>query len=109
MKDMLNDLVAKFNAKVEADAALRNELEGVAKTVLIELKDGTKYHIVLKDQKLSPVQDGGVPAADVTLVTDAATLRGLLTREIGPWKAYALGKIRLKGNLEDLARFRKFF
>ena len=32
-----------------------------------------------------------------------------LRREIGPWKAYALGKIRLKGNLEDLARFRKFF
>jgi len=109
MKDLLDGLVAKFNAKVDADATLRDELSGVSKTVLIELKDGTKFHIVLKDQRLSPVRDGGVDHADVAIVTDAETLRGLLTREIGPWKAYALGKIRLKGNLEDLARFRKFF
>ncbi|HKZ90147.1 MAG TPA: SCP2 sterol-binding domain-containing protein [Thermoplasmata archaeon] len=109
MKDLLDGLVAKFNAKVDGDAGLRDELVGVTKTVLIELKDGTKYHFVLKDSKLSGVQDGGVEHPDVAIITDTDTLRGLLLREIGPWKAYAMGKIRLKGNLEDLARFRKFF
>jgi len=109
MKDLLDGLVAKFNAKVASDAVLREELAGVTRTVLIELKDGTKFHFVLKDQRLSGVRDGGVDDADVAVLTDADTLRGLLLREIGPWKAYALGKIKLKGNLEDLARFRKFF
>lgn len=109
MKDLLDGLVAKFNAKVDADPVLREELGGLERTVVIELKGGTKYHIVLKDQKLSRVQDGGVDRPDVAIVTDAETLRALVLREIGPWKAYAMGKIKLKGNIEDLARFRKFF
>ena len=109
MRDLLDGLVAKFNAKVDADATLRDELSGVSKTVLIELKDGTKFHIVLKDRRLSRVQDGGIENPDVAIVTDPETLRALVLREIGPWKAYAMGKIKLRGNLEDLARFRKFF
>ena len=47
--------------------------------------------------------------ADITLITDAETLRALLLRETGPFKAYATGKLRFKGSLDDLARFRKFF
>jgi putative sterol carrier protein len=109
MKDLLDGLVAKFNAKVDADAGLRAELDGLTRTVLIELKDGTKYHIVLKDRRLSRAQDGGIDNPDVAIVTDPETLRALVLREIGPWKAYATGKIKLRGNLEDLARFRKFF
>jgi putative sterol carrier protein len=109
MRDLLDGLVAKFNAKVDADPALNDELEGLTRSVLIELKDGTKYHIVLKDRRLSRVQDGGIENPDVAIVTDPETLRALVLREIGPWKAYAMGKIKLRGNLEDLARFRKFF
>lgn len=109
MKDLLDGLVAKFNSKVDADVALREELEGLTRRVLIELKDGTKYHIVLEGRRLSRVQEGGIENPDVAIVTDAETLRALVLREIGPWKAYAMGKIKLRGNLEDLARFRKFF
>src|SRR2546422_280637 len=109
MREMLEDLIRKFNAKVASDPALRAELVGLRKTVLIELKDGTKYHFTLADQKVAGLLDGGVDTADITISTDADTLRGLILREIGPFKAYATGKIKLKGSLEDLARFRKFF
>ncbi len=109
MREMLEDLIRKFNAKVASDPALRAELVGLRKTVLIELKDGTKYHFMLADQKVAGLIDGGVDPADITISTDADTLRGLILREIGPFKAYATGKIKLKGTLEDLARFRKFF
>jgi len=77
--------------------------------VLIELKDGTKYHFTLKNQMVGPLREGGVDGPDISIITDRATLRALILREMGPFKAYAMGKIRLKGNLEDLARFRKFF
>jgi len=109
MREMLEDLVNKFNAKVESDPALRAELGGLTKTVLIDLNDGTKYHFTLKDAKVAALLDGGVDNADIAIVTDPATLRGLILREIGPFKAYATGKIKLRGSLEDLARFRKFF
>lgn len=109
MRDLLENLITKFNAKVAADPALREEIGELTKTVLIELKDGTKWHFTLKDQRVDRLEDGGVAHADITIITDAETLRALILREMGPFKAYALGKVRLKGSLEDLARFRKFF
>ncbi len=109
MRDLLEGLIAKFNAKVDADPSLREEIGEMQKTVLIELKDGTKWHFTLKDQHVAALLDGGVDHADITLVTDADTLRALILREMGPFKAYATGKLRFKGSLDDLARFRKFF
>lgn len=109
MREMLEDLIRKFNAKVASDPSLRAELGEFRKTVLIDLKDGTKYHFTLQDQTVAALMDGGVDQADITISTDAETLSALILREIGPFKAYATGKIKLKGSLEDLARFRKFF
>lgn len=109
MREMLEGLLQKFNAKVASDPGLRAELGGLTKTVLIELKDGVKYHFTLKDQHVAGLIDGGTDHADITISTDADTLKALIRREVGPFKAYATGKIRLKGSLEDLARFRKFF
>jgi putative sterol carrier protein len=109
MRELLEGLIHKFNAKVASDPALRAELGDLKKTVMIDLKDGTKYHFVLKDQRVEGLLDGGADPADVTIVTDSETLRALILREMGPFKAYATGRIKLKGSLEDLARFRKFF
>jgi putative sterol carrier protein len=109
MREMLEGLIRTFNAKVSDDPALGAELGDLTKTVLIELKDGTKYHFTLKDRAVAGLLDGGVDRPDITISTDAETLTALIRREIGPFKAYATGKIRLKGSLEDLARFRKFF
>ncbi|MFA5895383.1 MAG: SCP2 sterol-binding domain-containing protein [Thermoplasmata archaeon] len=109
MRDLLEGLIAKFNEKVDSDPSLHDEIGDMTKTVLIELKDGTKWHFVLKDQHVARLIDGGVPNADITIITDKETLRALILREMGPFKAYAMGKVKLKGSLEDLARFRKFF
>jgi len=87
MREMLEDLIQKFNAKVESDPAFRAELSDLSKTVMIELKDGTKYHFIVKDAKVAALLDGGVDHADITIVTDAGTLRALILREIGPFKA----------------------
>jgi len=109
MKELLEEAIRKFNAKAASDPALRAELGDLRKTVLIELKDGTKYHFTLKDQHVDGLIEGEVDRADITISTDQETLRGLILREIGPFKAYATGKLRLKGSLEDISRIRKFF
>jgi putative sterol carrier protein len=109
MRDLLEGLIAKFNAKVDSDPSLRGEIGDLQRTILIELKDGTKWHFTLKDQHVAALLDGGIENPDVTLLTDSETLRALILREMGPFKAYATGKLRFKGSLDDLARFRKFF
>jgi len=109
MRDLLEGLIAKFNAKVDSDPTLSAEIGDMQKTVLIELSNGTKWHFTLKDRHVAGLLDGGVERPDIALVTDEGTLRGLLLREIGPFKAYATGKLKFKGSLDDLLRFRKFF
>ena len=109
MKELLEEAIRKFNAKAASDPALRAELGDLRKTVLIELKDGTKYHFTLKDQHVDGLIEEAVDRADITISTDQETFRGLILREIGPFKAYATGKLRLKGSLEDISRIRKFF
>lgn len=109
MRELLEEVIRKFNAKSAADPALQAELGDVPKTVLIELKDGVKYHFTVRDKQISGLEDGAVDRADITISTDAETLRALILREMGPFKAYATGKVRLKGSLEDLTRIRKFF
>lgn len=109
MREQLEGLVARFNERVAKDEKLRAELQGLELTVVLDLKDGTKYHLVLKDARVDGLRDGGADDADLTVIADPETVRGLLAGEIGPFKAYATGKLRVKGDIEDLLRFRKFF
>ena len=109
MRELIEQAVAKFNARAQADEKLQRELEGVERTVLLDLKDGTKFHFQLKDRRIGPVADGPAEAPDVTILSDPATLTALLTKEMGPMKAYATGKLKIKASLEDVLRLRKFF
>ncbi|SRR6266571_8618251 len=109
MKELIEQAVAKFNERAQNDAKLQKDLEGVVRTVLVDLKDGTKFHFVLKDRQIGSVADGPVDAPDVTILSDAATLTALLKKEMGPMKAYATQKLKIKASLEDVLRLRKFF
>ena len=109
MKSLLEQAVQKFNTKAQADEKLQRELDGIVRTVLVDLKDGTKYHFLLKDRQIGPVNEGPVDAPDVTILSDAATLTALLKKEMGPMKAYATQKLKIKASLEDVLRLRKLF
>jgi putative sterol carrier protein len=109
MREQLEALVARFNAKAAEDPRLRAELQGIVRTVVLDLKDGTKFHFVLKDAHVDGILDGGAEKPDLTIISDAETVRGLLAGQIGPFKAYATGRLKVKGDIEDVLRFRKFF
>jgi len=109
MREQLEALVARFNAKAAEDPSLRAELQGIVRTVVLDLKDGTKFHFVLKDAHVDGILDGGAEKPDLTIISDPETVRGLLAGQIGPFKAYATGRLKVKGDIEDVLRFRKFF
>lgn len=109
MRELLEDAIRKFNAKAQTDEKLRRELEGVERKVFVDLKDGPKYHFVLKHMEIGAVGEGPIDSPDITILSDTATLTAVLRKEMGPMKAYATQKLKLKASLDDLLRLRKFF
>jgi putative sterol carrier protein len=43
------------------------------------------------------------------VISSSETLRQLWTKELRPMKALATRKLQVKGSIEDLLRFKKFF
>ena len=109
MRELLEGLIAQFNDRIRTDPKLARELEGFERTVTLRLADGRAFHFMVKDQRVDKLFDGAAPKSEITIQSDEATIVGLIRREIGPFKALFSGKLKLKGDIEDLARFRKFF
>jgi putative sterol carrier protein len=108
VKDLLEETIAKFNARVEKDENLRKELECVKKTANVDL--GTeRYSFELSCNKIHSLKEGLIENPDVTITSDPKTVEDLITGKLKPMKAWALKKIKIKGSLEDVLRLRKFF
>lgn len=109
MKELLERAIGKFNERARTDAKLQAELEGIARTILVDLRDGPKYHFLLDGGRIGDVADGPVEGPDITILSDSTTLTAILKKEMGPMKAYATQKLKVKASLDDLVRLRKFF
>lgn len=109
MRELLEKAVTRFNELAKTDEKLRKELAGVERKILLDLKDGTMYNINLKDYHIDGVKEGSVDSPDITIIADRITLEKLFKKEMGPMKAIALHKLKVKASIEDLLRLRKFF
>ncbi|MBI4999937.1 MAG: SCP2 sterol-binding domain-containing protein [Euryarchaeota archaeon] len=107
LRGLLEEVVRKFNQRASEDQKVRDELKDTERRIVIKLSDGPLYNMHLKDCSLSDLAEGDVPGAEITLESDVKTLTAVLRKEMGPMKAMALKKIRLKADLEDLFRLRK--
>jgi len=103
----LRSLIDRFNRHAERTPSVREELQGIERTIAVRLTDGETYSADLKDGRLQNLRTGPAGRTDVTIVTDTATFRGLVAKEIGPMKALVTRKLSLEGSLEDKLLFRK--
>lgn len=108
IEPLLQDLVRKFNEKVQADEKLQGELDGMDKKVLIDL-ESEKYNFHMHDKMINDFQQGTIIDPDITLESDPETIQGLIEGKIKPMKAFALRKVRVKGEIDDILRLRKLF
>ena len=108
VRPQLEDTIAKFHKKVEKDAELKNELQGVTKKVNINLCTEL-YHFTLANAKVEGFDEGLLDCPDIVIESDPQTVADLYSGKTKVMKAWALRKIRLKGSLEDVMRLRKFF
>lgn len=108
VRQVLDDVVSKFNARVSCDDALRKELAGVKKRVQIDLGP-EQFYFILENSIVEGVCDGQIENPDITIISDEETIRKIHCRELKIMKAWALKRIRVRGSLEDIMRLRKFF
>jgi putative sterol carrier protein len=108
VKELLEDLVEKFNERSRTDESFRKDLVGLRKTVQFELDDGQVYHFNLKDTLVDGVHEGAKEGAEIRVMTDEATFRALVNGEMSAMRAYATKKLKFKASLQDLMTLRKF-
>lgn len=107
--EVVNGTIDRFNKRAAEDAELAKELEGISKKVQVELSDGSFYNFSLANKRIDPLAEGPINEPDIRIITDRATLIGVLRKEIKVMKAWATRKVQIKGSFQDLMRFRKFF
>jgi len=103
----LRGLMDRFNRHAERTPSVQEELRGVERTIAVRLSDGSTYAADLKDGRLQNLRSAGTEKADLTILTDEATFRGLVAKEIGPMKALVTRKLSIEGSLDDKLLFRK--
>jgi putative sterol carrier protein len=107
VEETLASLVDRFNRKADANPGMSEELDGLERTIQVELTDEGSYAVDLRKGRLTNLRTGAPSHADVTITTDAATFHGLVKKEIGPMKALVTRKLAIQGSLEDKLLFRK--
>ncbi|MFW5914635.1 MAG: SCP2 sterol-binding domain-containing protein [Thermoplasmatota archaeon] len=103
----IQEMIDRFQSRVENDPELREELMGLRKKVHLDLGE-EQYRFVLEDGQVHSFSHGGFDDADIRVMSDPETVEGLLTKRIRPMKALARRRLRFEGEVEDLMRFRKF-
>jgi len=109
VKELLEDAVNEFNAKSDKDPKFREELEGKTRTIQFMLDDGRSWNFKLDKARIDGVHDGPLDGADISIMSDEETIRGIFGGTMSPMRAYALKKIKFKASLQDLLTLRKLF
>ncbi|HUS56665.1 MAG TPA: SCP2 sterol-binding domain-containing protein [Thermoplasmata archaeon] len=109
LERLITEAIGKFNAKSAEDPALARELEGIRKTVQIEVEDGDWYHFALENGSVGALLHGSIENPDIRVIASTETLTKLWTNELRVMKAFVSKRLQVKGSIEDLLRLKKFF
>lgn len=109
VRQLLEETIEKFNERARTDAKLQEATADKVRTVLIELEGGTAFHFTMDRGHIPELLDGPLEGADIRVMTDEATLTGVLKGEISGLKAYATKRLKLKASLQDLLTIRSVF
>lgn len=106
---VLREAVRKFNEKAAQDEKLAAEVEGLARSIQVEVSDGPWWHFRIEGGRLTEPAEGRVENPEIRIIASSQTLLQLYTRELRPMKALALRKLHIKASLDDMVQLRKFF
>ncbi|MCI0497474.1 MAG: SCP2 sterol-binding domain-containing protein [Thermoplasmata archaeon] len=105
--DIIHAKLGEFNRKVAADERLASDLEGIHRTILLDMGE-RRLTLELRDKSLAIVDD--VNAPDVRITTTAEVLVGIFNGDVSPMRAMLVDRtLKVEASLEDKLRLRKLF
>ena len=108
MYDAIQEMIDKFHRKVEKDEKLRGKLEGVVKTINIDL-DTEQYSLKLDNAQILDYKEGMTDEADILFTSTPENLQAMIDGTLRPMKAYFTRKFTVKGKLEDVMYLKNLF
>ena len=108
LEELLLKNIEKFKVKVKEDENLRKELMDFEKSVNIEIPDGEGFTFRLANAEIEDFRKGSVEDADITVIATNDDMVALFKGELKVMKAWATKRLKVKGNMADIMRFRKF-
>jgi len=108
MYDSIQEMIDKFHRKAEKDEKLRDKLEGVVKTMNIDLGEET-YSMKLDNAQITDYREGMTENADIVFISTPENLQALIDGTLRPMKGYLLKKFTVKGKLEDIMYLKSLF
>jgi len=87
--DIINSMQSKFNPSAAA---------GLDLIFQFNIEDGENYALVVKDGTCA-IEQGVNPNANVTLILDTETLKGITSGETDGMQAFMAGKLRAEGDM----------
>ncbi len=106
-REMIEELIEKFEAKKEENEELKEELSDFHRKILVEFESGESYNFTLDGAEIEGLNDGSIDEADIRLSTDIETLQGIMNGEISAMKAYGSNKLNVDASFTDLLKFKK--
>jgi putative sterol carrier protein len=108
MYGTIQEMIDKFHRKAENDEKVRTKLEGVVKTVNIDLHS-EHYSLRLDNAKIYDYREGMTENADIVFTSTPENLQAMIDGTLRPMKAYILRKFTVKGKLEDVMHLKSLF
>ncbi|MCU1717465.1 SCP2 sterol-binding domain-containing protein [Pseudomonas sp. 5P_3.1_Bac2] len=87
------DIVQTMHSKFNASAAA-----GLDLVFQFNIEDAENYALIVKDGTCT-VEQGDNPNANVTLILDSETLKGITSGETDGMQAFMAGKLRAEGDM----------
>ena len=112
MMDFLEEMVNKFNQKVDESEKMFQKLKEISRTIQIELDDTVFYHMRMVNGKIVEILPEAITepeVPDLRILSDAVTFEGIMNKTVKPLRAYALNKIKVKGALRDRLLLKDLF
>ena len=107
MNDTLQGLMDKFNTELSEDESKRKELEGIERTIKIELS-GEITFFKLDDTGLVPLEDTD-DDPDIYISTTEEVLLDLIEGRADPMMSYMMGKLVVQASMEDIMKVKGMF
>ncbi|TFF91223.1 hypothetical protein EU545_05030 [Candidatus Thorarchaeota archaeon] len=106
-QDLLSLMRERIAIGLEREKTLE-AIDGWERKALLELKEGSKYHFIVKDNDIK-VEEGAIDDYDMKIESDEESIRKLFLEEMSAASALLRRKLKVKGSASDMMKLRHIF